>query len=191
MTFNSRMYIDLNKPLIDVFMTLVASLYKIILVDSRLFFIPFIDVMDRRGGMTAYTVSGILRTERYCLAVDRLVVGLDRFKALFRDLELFHQWNVRVAVLGAELYDLLRRTRGLGTQTMSNVLICLGHAFSLMAVQATAECLFELDPAFFDPCEYRVEVTVLTIRLCCLQFIGVFFLDAVNALVVYIDYLFV
>ncbi len=51
---------------------------------------------------------------------------------------------------------------------MSNVLICLGHAFSFMAVQATAEGLFELDPALFDPGVYRVEVTVLAIRLCCL-----------------------
>ena len=60
-----------------------------------------------------------------------------------------------------------------------------------MAVQATAEGLFELDPAFFDPCVYRVEVTVLTIRLCGLQLFGVLFMEAMNALVVYVDYLFV
>ena len=74
---------------------------------------------------------------------------------------------------------------------MSNVLVCLGHSFSLMAVQATAEGLFELDPAFFNPCEYRVNMAILTIWLCCLQFIRVFFLDTVNTLVVYVDYLFV
>jgi hypothetical protein len=96
-----------------------------------------------------------------------------------------------MAVLGAELYDLLRRTRGFGTQTVSNVLVCLGHAFSFVAVQAAVESFFELDPVFFDPCEYRVDVTVLTIRLCCLQIFRVVFLNTVNALIVYVDYFFV
>ncbi len=96
-----------------------------------------------------------------------------------------------MAVLGAELYDLLRRTRGLGTQAVSNMFVCLGHSFSLMAVQAAAEGLFKLDSAFFNPCEYRVNMAILTIRLCFLQCIGVFFLYTVNALVVDIDYLFV
>ena len=74
---------------------------------------------------------------------------------------------------------------------MSNVLVCLRNSFSLVAVQAAAEGLFELDPAFFNSCEYRVEVTVLTIWLCRFQFIGVVFMEAMNTLVVYIDYLFV
>ena len=71
------------------------------------------------------------------------------------------------------------------------MLICLGYAFSLVAVQATLESLFELDPALFDPCVYRIEVTVFTIRLCFLQFFGIIFVKAVNALVVDIDYLLV
>jgi len=60
-----------------------------------------------------------------------------------------------------------------------------------MAVQTAAEGLFELDSAFFNPCEYRVNMAILTIRLCCLQFLGVIFMDAVNALVIYLDYLLV
>ena len=69
--------------------------------------------------------------------------------------------------------------------------VCLGHTFSFVAVQTTAEGLFELDPALFDPCIYRVEVTVFTIRLCFFQFFGIIFVKAVNALVVDIDYLLV
>ena len=83
MTFDPGMDIDLNKPVVDVLMTLVTGLYKVVLVDCCLFFISLIDVMYSAGGVTAYTVSGLLRTERYCLAVDRLVIGFDRFKALF------------------------------------------------------------------------------------------------------------
>ena len=91
----------------------------------------------------------------------------------------------------AKSYDFLGRTRRLFSQTMGDVVVGLIDTTLGMAIETAAQCFLVGYHMFFKSVVKGVEMAELAVGFCLFYVFGVFRLDTVDTLAVYVYYFFV
>ena len=146
------------------------------------------DVMDRARGVATDAISGFLGPELNHPPVESLFVGLHGVDSLRRELRLFHQGLVLMALLRAESHDLLGRPGGLLLQSMRNM--AEGDIDRILFVTILASLYRIRRKIIFGQMVQGIGVAKLAVRLCFFYEIRVVRLYGVRALLIDLHHFF-